>query len=86
MKQAKTVKAVKKIYVAEIEGINTATGEKEVKEIRVKPCRSDDGYLKQAKNVADFAPARVLFVNVTGLVYEMPLDKFFELAELTNDY
>ena len=86
MKQAKTVKAVKKVYVADIEGINTVTGEKEVQSVRVKPCRSDDGYIKQSKSIKDFAPARVLSVNVTELVYEMPIDKFFELAELTNDH
>lgn len=86
MKQATTVKAVKKVYVVDIEGLNTATGEKAVESVRVKPCRTDDGYIKQAKGVKDFAPARVLSVNVTKLVYEMPVDKFFELAELTNDH
>lgn len=86
MKQAKTVKAVKKVYVADIEGINIATGEKEVQSVRVKPCRSDGGYIKQSKGIKDFAPARVLSVNVTEFVYEMPIDKFFELAELTNDH
>lgn len=82
MKATKEVKAVKKVYQACIEGINTVTGEKEVKWIRVKPCTSDEGYLKQARSLENFAPARVLSVQVTKLVFKMPIDKFFELAEL----
>lgn len=82
MKKATVVKAVKKVYTADIEGINIVSGEKEVNSIRVKPCRTNDGYIKQAKGIENFAPARVLSLNVTELVYEMDADKFFELAEL----
>lgn len=82
MKKATVVKAVKKVYTADIEGINIVSGEKEVNSIRVKPCRTDDGYIKQAKSIENFAPARVLSISITELVYEMDADKFFELAEL----
>ena len=82
MKVTKEVKAVKKVYQACIEGINTVTGEKEVKWIRANSCRSDDGYVKQARSIENFAPARVLSVQVTKLVFKMPIDTFFELAEL----